>query len=62
MIYTIDRNTNVIVMISESPNDYDNPDWFDLETDEEYQEWLETHSGEETIIYDEATDTVTISE
>jgi hypothetical protein len=58
MIYTIDRTTNQVVMISEAPNTYDNPDFFDIETDDEYSEWLGTRTGEEELVYDEETETI----
>lgn len=38
MIYTYDKTTGLVVMISEGKNEYDNPNYADIEVDASYDE------------------------
>lgn len=61
MIYTYDKNTGLVVMVSEGKNTYDNPDWADVEADESYfKDWKARSSADESLAVDLATEAISV--
>lgn len=61
MIYTYDKNTGQIVMVSDGKNTYDNPNWADVEADESYfEDWKAKASRDESLVVDLATEAVSV--
>ena len=68
MIYTYDKITGQVVMVSEGKNQYTNPDWYDVEADNKALEtWKTTEGGslykqEDTIVVLDANNEVVFTE
>lgn len=61
MIYTYDKTTGQVVMVSDGKNTYDNPNWADIEADESYfEDWKAKTSSDESLVVDLATEAVSV--